>query len=86
VIAGEQFGYALERNILHHLIQKLFLRNHDQFQNVSQINDMFRRGMMTGNILALGKLIEGTFGKGTLRKIGNLDSNLNAQEGFVKSL
>ena len=47
---------------------------------------MFRRGMMTGDILKLGKLIESTFGRGTLRGIGNLDSNLQAQEKFIESL
>jgi hypothetical protein len=84
-LTGEDFGYTRERNILHHLIEKLLQRN-PQFEDASEINDLFRKGMMIGNILLLGRLIDGTFGRGTLRHIGELDSNISAQEAFVKSL
>jgi hypothetical protein len=67
------------------LIQKLFRRN-SQFKDASEIYDLFRRGMMTGDILPLGRLIDRTFGKGTLRRIGELDSDIDAQEKFIKSL
>jgi hypothetical protein len=42
--------------------------------------------MMTGNILPVGRLIERTFGNGTLRRIGELDQDMQAQEEFVNSL
>jgi hypothetical protein len=42
--------------------------------------------MMTGDILPVGRLIDRTFGRGTLRQIGELDSDIDKQEKFVKSL
>jgi hypothetical protein len=84
-LAGEGFGYRRERDILRLLIQKLFRRN-SRFKDVSEIHDLFRRGMMTGDILPLGRLIDRTFGIGTLRRIGELDSDIDTQEKFVKSL
>lgn len=84
-LAGEGFGYRRERDTLRQLIEKLFRRN-SQFKDVSEIHDLFRRGMMTGDILPLGRLIDRTFGKGTLRRIGELDSDIDAQEKFIKSL
>ena len=84
-LAGEGFGYRRERDILRQLIQKLFRRN-PQFKDVSEVHDLFRRGMITGDILPVGRLIDRTFGRGTLRQIGELDSDIDTQEKFVKSL
>jgi len=84
-LAGEGFGYRRERDILRQLIQKLFRRN-PQFKDESEIHDLFRMGMMTGDILPLGRLIDRTFGKGTLRRIGELDLDIDAQEKFIKLL
>ena len=84
-LAGEGFGYRRERDILRQLIQRLFRRN-PQFKDVSEVHDLFRRGMMTGDILPVGRLIDRTFGRGTLRQIGELDSDIDKQEKFVKSL
>lgn len=84
-LAGEGFGYRREREILRQLIQKLFRRN-PQFKDVSEVHDLFRRGMITGDILPVGRLIDRTFGRGTLRQIGELDSDIDTQEKFVKSL
>jgi len=44
------------------------------------------KGMMTGDILPVGRLVDKTFSKGTLRKIGELDSDIKMQEEFVDSL
>jgi hypothetical protein len=84
-LVGESFGYRRERDILRQLIQKLLRRN-PQFKDVSEIHDLFRRGMITGDILPLGRLIDRTFGRGTLRRIGELDSDIDTQEKFVQSL
>ncbi len=42
--------------------------------------------MLTGNILPVGRLVDGTFGRGTLRRIGELDHDTQALEEFVESL
>jgi len=42
--------------------------------------------MFSGNILPLGRLIDGSFGEGIFRKIGELDDSLNQQEEFLNAL
>jgi len=85
-ISIEGFTYQPERKILNILIDKIFERNSDKFQDREEVFEVFAKGMMTGNILPVGRLIERTFGNGTLRKIGELDSDMRAQEEFVNSL
>jgi len=85
-ITTEGFTYQLERKILNTLIDKIFERNPEKFQDREEIFEIFAKGMMTGNILPVGRLIERTFGNGTLRRIGELDQDMQAQEEFVNSL
>lgn len=85
-ITTEGFTYQSERRVLNILIDKILERNHDTFQNRDEVFDIFAEGMMTGNLLTVGRLIERTFGSGTLRRIGELDSDIKAQEKFVHAL
>ncbi|MFZ4648703.1 MAG: hypothetical protein ACOYMB_03685 [Patescibacteria group bacterium] len=80
------FSYESERKFLDKLLNKIFERNPLKFQNKDEVFEVFARGMMTGNILPVGRLIENTFGVGVLRKIGELDENEKAQERFINSL
>lgn len=85
-ITANEFSYHHNRRILNTLIDKIFERNRDKFDNREQVFRGFVKGMMTGDVLAGGKLIERTFGSGTLRKIGDLDQELDKLEDFVNSL
>lgn len=85
-ITTECFTYRRERRILSTLIDKIIKRNPDKFHSREEVFEIFTKGMMTGNILPVGKLIEKTFGKGALRRIGELDINIKAQENFINSL
>lgn len=81
-----QFGRTKERAILGALIEKIFDVNSDQFKDKEEIFDIFSRAMITGHILQVGKLIDHSFGEGTLRKIAGLDGKLKEQREFVESL
>lgn len=83
---SENFTKERERAILDTLIRKLFERNPDRFEDPDAVFDLFARGMMTGDLMSLGRLIDRTFGEGALRKIGKLDSDIDEQERFVQSL
>jgi len=85
-ITTEGFTYQSERKILNTLIDKILERNPEKFQDKEGVFDVFAKGMMTGNILPVGRLIERTFGNGILRRIGELDQDMRAQEEFVNSL
>lgn len=85
-IGAWEFTYQRERKMLGALVAKLFERNGNKFKTKNEVAELFRSAMMTGNMLSLGKLIDGTFGAGTLRKIGELDSDIDAQEKLVETL
>lgn len=85
-IKTEKFSYARERRNLNVLIDKLFERNRERFKNREEVFELFVEGMVTGNILPVGKLIEKTFGNGTFRKIGEMDDDVDKQAEFIDSL
>lgn len=85
-IMTQRFTYRKERDMLNTLIGKIFERNKDKFQDKEGIFDVFEKSMMTGNMLLLGRLIENTFGPNTLRRIGELDKDMEVQESFINSL
>ncbi len=80
------FGYKRERAVLNNLIDKLFEKNKDKFSGREEVFKLFAAGYMTGNIMPLGRLVEKTFGKGTLRELGELGNDIDEQEKFVNSL
>ncbi|MBI4837463.1 MAG: hypothetical protein HY813_03625 [Candidatus Portnoybacteria bacterium] len=85
-LRGKRFVYSQERRILNTLIDRLFEINKEKFESRERVFDVFAKAMFSGNILPVGRLIDGSFGKGTFRKIGELDDSLNQQEEFVNAL
>jgi hypothetical protein len=85
-IETRHFSYPSERRMLVALVGVLFARNPARFQRRDDVFDIFARGMMTGNLLPVGRLIDSTFGRGTLRRIGELDGDRDAQLAFVQGL
>ncbi|MBP9716112.1 MAG: hypothetical protein KBD48_02910 [Candidatus Pacebacteria bacterium] len=85
-INTERFTYKQERKFLHTLVDKIFQKNFDKFQDKEEVFDMFFKGMITGNILPIGRLVDETFGAGTFRKIGELDGDISSQDKLVNML
>jgi hypothetical protein len=83
---GKGFGYPRQREILKTLIDKIYGKNPGKFKNKDEVFDLFAEGAVTGNILPLGRVIEKTFGKKTLRKIGELDEDIEKLKEFINSL
>ncbi|MDB4940256.1 MAG: hypothetical protein JWO40_681 [Candidatus Doudnabacteria bacterium] len=52
------------------LIQDLWEKNQDKFENIKSIWDIFINTQLNGNLLPIGRLIESTYGKGSFRKLG----------------
>lgn len=78
-IEAERARYKSEREILNNLIDKLYSGNQDQFQNREEVFDLFAKSIFTGNIVgkeSWGRLVEETFGKGTLKELMEKDSRL----------
>jgi len=80
------FDYEEQRSIFNTLVDTLYERNKNDFKSRDEVFDMFVKAHFTGNIYELGKMIDRSFGKGTFRKIGELDKDTEEQEKFIKLL
>ena len=79
------FGYLKQRKILNTLIEKLYSKNKDKFDDKEQVFDLFVKSAFTGK-LNWGKLVNQTFGKGAFKKLAQLDENVEELEKFVNNL
>lgn len=70
------FGREEERKTLNELIESIWSLNKEKFKDKREIADLFLEAQVTGKLLKVARLIEGTFGKGSFRKLGeNTASN-----------
>lgn len=79
-----EFTYRRQRQMLDSLIDKVWKANSDKFKERREVFDIFVRAYMNGNMLPMGRLIEKTFGKGSFRKIGELDMSTNKAKAEKK--
>jgi hypothetical protein len=80
------FSHQKERETFNKLVDKLYQRNQKDFKNREEIFELFAKSMLGGNLLPVGKLVDRTFDKGTFRKIGELDNDIDKQSEFIKKL
>ena len=88
-VTSNDFVYKQQRKMLNTLVDKIFDRNPEKFTNKEEVFGVFAKGMMTGNILPIGKLMDKTFGQGIFNKFSEMDKNRQAvdeQEKFIESL
>lgn len=79
-------GKIRERKILNQLIEKVYEKNKSQYKNKEEIFEVFVEAEMTGNIIKLGRLLDNSFGKKTLRKIADIGENIDELNSFVDQL
>ena len=85
----QRTSYRRQRIIFNTLIDKLYSKNQDTFENREEIFDLFAKSVFTGNIVSKGswgRLIKETFGSGILQKIAEKDYDLEELEDIVKNL
>lgn len=80
------FTYKEEREFLNNLIDKIFEVNKEKFKNKDELMEIFYKGMLNGNIFPLAKLVDSSFGKGSFRRLGELDQKLKEKKDFIESL
>ena len=74
-------SYLLERIALYKILSKIFDAHRSEFETEEDVFGVFARAAMDGHILELARLIEGTFGKGSFRRIGE-----NSMTKFLQSI
>jgi hypothetical protein len=80
------FCYPKEQKALNSLLDKLYQKNQDKFKDKEEVFDIFAKSMLNGNLMPVGKLVDRTLGKGSFRKIGELDSDVKKQKEFIDNL
>jgi hypothetical protein len=68
-----KFTREKERKKFNELVDDLWDKNKDEFPDREDIVSLFLDGQVNGRILQVGKLIEKTFGPGSLRRLGRGD-------------
>ncbi|MDE2001452.1 MAG: hypothetical protein KGI60_02710 [Patescibacteria group bacterium] len=83
-ITVAKYVYRKQRRMLNSLMDKIWNKHKDEFKDQEAVFDCFVKAYMTGNLLPIGRLIEDTFGKGSLRKIAELDMSEEQKKEKVK--
>ena len=78
--------YIKERNLLKFLVARIYNRNKEGFKNPDGVYEVFERAVMTGDLFELTRLVDGTFGRGTLRKIGDTSKTVEEIDKFLEGL
>jgi hypothetical protein len=82
--ASFKHAYIGERRALNILIDKI-MTHHPEYKDRQEIFDLFAQAVLQGNMMPLVRLIEGTFGRGTFRSLGEC-SDVKKLKKLVKSL
>lgn len=82
-------SYGTQRKIFNTLVDKLYDRNKEQFNDREEVFDIFAKSVFTGDIVgekSWGRLVDKTFGNGTLKELAEKDANLVELKDFVDKL
>lgn len=85
-IVADVKHYKPQRDVLFLLMQKIQERNETDFKSTEDVFKVFVRGLFTPNLLAVGKLIDTTFGVGTFRHLASIEGGLKVLSEYVQSL
>lgn len=72
-VGRKEFSYEDERKFLNTLIEEIFDGNREKFKDKQEIFDIFVKTVFGGRLTQIGKLIDETFGRGSFRKIGEVE-------------
>ncbi|MFH1048743.1 MAG: hypothetical protein V1732_03710, partial [Patescibacteria group bacterium] len=88
-ISAARLSYGNQRKIFNTLVDKLYARNKEQFNDREEVFDIFAKSVFTGNIVgekSWGRLFDKTFGSGTLKELAQKDVDLKELKEFVDKL
>jgi len=82
-------SYKKKRLVFNTLVDKLYNKNQDKFEDREEVFNLFAKSVFTGNIVSKGswgRLVDETFGSGTLQKIAERDYNPEELKDFIENL
>lgn len=70
----QHFSYKSQRDTLRYVCAEIQKEFPETFQNQQQVFDLFLQSHLTGKLLEVARFVEKTFGKGSFRVLGNMDT------------
>jgi len=67
--------YLQQRNVLNYVCAEIQKQFPDQFQSADDVYKVFLHAHFTGRLLPIARLVKKTFGEGSFRLLGNMDTD-----------
>lgn len=75
---GDSFSYYEQRKVLYYIVDRLLENNPDKFKSRDTVKKLFFKSHFDGKLLNIAGLIEKSFGKGSFRMVGMMDTDKNS--------
>lgn len=79
-------SYTQQRNVLNYVCAEIQKQFPDQYQNADDVYKTFLNANFTGRLLILAGIVEKTFGEGSFRLLGNMDTDRPSATLHLESL
>jgi len=71
----EDFSYRAQRKVLKYVCEEIKKQYPEQFKDSSEVYKLFLKVHFTGQLLPIARLMEKTFGEGSFRLLGNMETS-----------
>jgi len=71
----EMVTYISQREVLNYMFTEIQKQFPSEYQSVDDVYKIFLNAHFTGQLLPLARLVEKTFGEGSFRLLGNMDTS-----------
>jgi len=71
----EDFSYRAQRKVLKYVCEEIKKQYPEQFKDASEVYKLFLKAHFTGQLLPIARLMEKTFGEGSFRLLGNMETS-----------
>jgi hypothetical protein len=68
-------SYLQQRNVLNYICAEISKQFPDEYQSADDVYKVFLNAHFTGRLLPLARIVEKTFGEGSFRLLGNMDTD-----------
>ena len=82
----ETISYLQQREVLNYVCAEIQEQFPDQYQNTDDVFKEFLKAYFTGQLLPIARLVEKTFGEGSFRLLGNMDTESKSGVLHLESL
>ncbi len=82
----ESVRYLQQRNVLNYVCAEIQKQFPDQYQSADDVYKTFLNAHFTGRLLPLARTVEKTFGEGSFRLLGNMDTSKQSGVLHLESL